>query len=362
MGGKIQREGTGLSCFYYAPTTTLVAVPVGTTDQPFIFEEVSSDFQELTIQGQVTYQITEPKNISALLDFSLNKAGDGYASDDPEKLPQRVINIVKVLTRKELKSLRLHDAVRSSEAISETVSAGMQGNAELQSLGVKVVGLSILAIKPNLETAKALEAETKEELLRKSDEAIYARRNAAVEQERAIRENELNTEIAVEQKKRQIRETQMDAERAVQEKQFEIREAEMASKIKLEEQNKELVVLTAENAKSEADVKAYSVGELLKAVASVDPKVLQAIASSGMSPDQLISQAFQDLAGNATKIGELNISPRVAGQPDEEEVTFRETFERKKDCPGDAEDARRRSCRSFQHGKPGPFLYRTPGR
>ena len=43
---------------------------------------------------------------------------------------------------------------------------------------------------------------------RRSDEAIYARRNAAVEQERRIKESELNTEIAVEEKKRQIRETQ----------------------------------------------------------------------------------------------------------------------------------------------------------
>ena len=55
-------------------------------------------------------------------------------------------------------------------------------------------------------------------MFREADEAIYARRNSAVEQERAIKENELNTEIAIETKKRQIRETQMDAERAVQEK------------------------------------------------------------------------------------------------------------------------------------------------
>jgi len=39
-----------------------------------------------------------------------------------------------------------------------------------------------------------------------------------VEQERGIKENELQTEVAVETKKRQIRETQMDAERAVLER------------------------------------------------------------------------------------------------------------------------------------------------
>ena len=36
-GGKIVREGLGLSFFYYAPTTSLVAVPVASADVPFIF-------------------------------------------------------------------------------------------------------------------------------------------------------------------------------------------------------------------------------------------------------------------------------------------------------------------------------------
>jgi len=101
-----------------------------------------------------------------------------------------------------------------------------------------------------------LEAEAREQILGEADEAIYARRNAAVEQERAIKENELNTEIAVENKKRQIREAQVDAEKAVQQKKREIREAEMAAKIALEERNKELVALSTANAREEADAKA----------------------------------------------------------------------------------------------------------
>jgi hypothetical protein len=38
-GGHIVREGLGLSFFYYSPTTSLVAVPVASTDTPFIFQE-----------------------------------------------------------------------------------------------------------------------------------------------------------------------------------------------------------------------------------------------------------------------------------------------------------------------------------
>lgn len=60
-GGQVIREGLGLSFFYYAPTTSLVAVPVASTDVPFIFQETTGDFQSVTIQGQVTYRVAEAK-------------------------------------------------------------------------------------------------------------------------------------------------------------------------------------------------------------------------------------------------------------------------------------------------------------
>ena len=44
-------------------------------------------------------------------------------------------------------------------------------------------------------TDGALEAAAREEILRQQDDAIYKRRNAAIEQERLVKENELNTEI-----------------------------------------------------------------------------------------------------------------------------------------------------------------------
>ena len=60
-GGRIVREGLGLWFFYYAPTSSLVAVPVGSAEQPFIFQETTADFQEVTLQDQVTFRVSEPK-------------------------------------------------------------------------------------------------------------------------------------------------------------------------------------------------------------------------------------------------------------------------------------------------------------
>jgi regulator of protease activity HflC (stomatin/prohibitin superfamily) len=307
--GAVVREGVGLSFFYYAPSTSLVAVPVASTDAPFIFEETTADFQNITLQGQVTYRVADAKRLATLMNFTLDARGQGFASDDPQKLPQRVINVVNVLARAELQALKLREAIRASEAIVKKVRAGLTASGEITQLGLEVLGLSILAIKPSPETARALEAETREQLLKEADEAIYARRNSAVEQERAIKENELSTEVAIENKKRQIREAQMDAERAVQEKQAQLRQAEMASSVDLEEKRKQLVALAAENATAEADARAYGISTTMKAISTADAPTLQALASVGMKPDQLIAMAFQELAGRADKIGQLNISP-----------------------------------------------------
>lgn len=307
--GQVVREGAGLSFFYYGPSTSLVAVPQASDDAPFIFEEVTADFQAVTIQGQVTYRVVDAKKLAGLMNFTLNARGQGYVSDDPQKLPQRVINTVNVLARAELQKLSLREAIRASDALVQAVRKGLAESGEVAQLGLEILGLNILAIKPTPETARALEAETREQLLKEADEAIYARRNSAVEQERAIKENELNTEIAVENKKRQIRETQMDAERAVQEKQHQLAQADMAAKVLLEERRKSLVALAATNAKAEADARAYGVSTTMQAISSVDARTLQALASVGMKPEQLIAVAFQELAGRADKIGELNISP-----------------------------------------------------
>jgi SPFH domain / Band 7 family len=306
--GIPRREGAGLSLLYFAPTSSLVVVSTASVNEPFIFEEVTADYQDVTVQGQVTYRVADPRRTAALLNFTLDAKGR-YVSEDPQKLSQRLMDQVRVAMRTDLHAMALKDALTSGERLVTQVSATLRDAPTVVSLGLEILGLAILAIKPKPETARALEAEARESLLRRADEAIYARRNSAVEQERATKENELNTEIAVENKKRQIKEAQMDAERAVRERRRQIEQEEMTGKIGIEERKRELVDLSASNARQEADAKAYGIDVMMKAFAASDAKVLQALASVGMQPGQLMALAFRDLADNATKIGQLNLSP-----------------------------------------------------
>lgn len=101
----------------------------------------------------------------------------------------------------------------------------------------------------------------------------------------------------------------MEADRVVQQKQHELKEAEMNFQIEMEEKKKALVSLSVENAKAQADAKAYEVSAMMKALEGVNPNVIQSLASIGMQPNKLIAVAFQELAEKAEKIGQLNISP-----------------------------------------------------
>ncbi|MGR9108480.1 MAG: SPFH domain-containing protein [Gammaproteobacteria bacterium] len=291
--GRVVRQGVGLSFFYFAPTTSLVLIPIGSVDVPFIFEEVTSDFQAVTVQGQLVYRVAEPQKLSEFMNFTLAANGKEYVSEDPKKLPQRLINHAHVLTSATFKTLQLRDALGQSDSIVASLREGLQSADTIRSLGIEILGFSILAVKPTPETARALEAEAREKVLCEADEAIYARRNAAVEQERAIKENELSTEIAVENKKR------------------EVREAEMAAKIAIEEHNKQLVALATANAREEADSNAYAIAAVIKAVAETDPKIIQALTNVGMDPGRLVAMAFRELAEGAEKIGHLNVSPEL---------------------------------------------------
>ncbi len=312
--GTVVAEGAGLSTFYYAPATSLVAVPVGSRDASFIFQQIARDFQPLTVQGHVTYRVSDPRKAAAMLDFTLKADGKTYESDDPEQLPQRILGTVEVLAQQAVKELTLKDALQASDHIAEIIVTGLRGREDIASLGLEILGVSIRGIKPSPDTAKALEAEAREAILKNADEAIFARRNFAVEQERAIRESELDTEIAVEQKKRSIRETQMDAEASVAAKRNELRQAGMVADIALEGKRKDFVGLNAENTRTLADAEAYRVGALMKIFEGVDTRIIQALAAAGMQPGQLIAQAFTGIAEKAEKIGQLNVSPDLLSQ------------------------------------------------
>lgn len=290
--GRVLREGAGLSFLHYAPTSTLVAVPLESADVPFAFQEVTADFQTVTVQGQLTWRVRDAGALARMLDFTvdprLRPLGEG-----PAALVQRLAHAAQVSTQASLRRRTLREALASVEAISVEVLARLLANEGLAALGIEILALALVSLRPTPEMSRALEAETREALQRRADEAVYDRRNAALEQERRLRESELTTELAVEARRRQIREAQMEAEIAV------------------EEQRTVLLAQQLENDRKQADTRSYALEAMLRHVRDLDWRTLMAVGSGGSDAGANIAVAFRELAENAQKIGELNVTPSL---------------------------------------------------
>lgn len=289
--GQVRREGRGLAFAYWKPSASLVAVPTGSVDVPFVFDELTADFQPVVLQGQLTYRVADPRKLAEQLNFTLDADARSYKSEDPGKLGDRLVTVTQVLARAAIQKLSLTQALTAAEPLMLTVTEALLVSPAFAALGVEVLAFSLLAIRPTPELVRAIEAPAREGLQRRADEAIAERRNAAVEQERRIKENELRTEASV-QEKRQALAT--DA---------------LTAGIALEQQRAALVSARAENARQEAESQAYALEKQLEPLRTLELDKLEALMNGQQDPRRAIAQAFKGLAESAGKVGTLSITP-----------------------------------------------------
>ncbi|HGN1707403.1 TPA: SPFH domain-containing protein [Providencia rettgeri] len=314
VNGKVRKQGKGISFWYNADTTSIAALPLNAQEAPFIFNLQTADFQSLRVQGQISFQVVAAEKTADVLNFNLAKDGKSYASEDPLKLGDRVVRAAQTIIQAKIQSTSLRDALLISQSLVTLVSKQLAEQAAIESLGIAILDVSIAAIAPSPETLKALEAQARESILKEADDAIYARRKFSVEQERTIKEAELETDLSVQTKEQQIEEARLDNERKLLRERAEIKQEELTALVSAEAKRNELVALSVENQRIQSDADAYSIESKMKAYSQLPVENLKALALAKMGPEQLMAMAFESLAQNAGKIGELNISPDLFGQ------------------------------------------------
>ncbi len=313
-GGKVRKTGKGLSFFYNAATTSIAAIPVSVQEAPFIFNLQTADFQEIRVQGQLSFRVADAQKIAEMLNFNLKKDGQSYASEDPLKLSDRVVRAAQSIVQNKVQEVSLRESLRLSQPLVSLIKGELAGQPALEELGIALVDATVANITASPETNRALEAEAREAILKEADDAIYSRRKSAVEQERTIKDAELQTELAIQQKEQEIEESRIGNERANMRAQVETEKERLAAETDAENQRKELVLLNVENSKQEADAEAYAISARMNAFKELPVENLKAMALANMQPEQLMAMAFESMAQNANKIGELNISPDLFSQ------------------------------------------------
>ncbi|TNF91747.1 MAG: hypothetical protein EP297_15180 [Gammaproteobacteria bacterium] len=263
--GETLDYGPGHSLWYTTFNTSLAAVPIMSNDAHFIFNEATTDFQEISIQGQLTYRLEEPLKAARYLDFTIDPRTNGYRSDDPDVLEQRIINTVQAYTRTGVNAMSLEQALTEVRNLSTDVLSKVRQEEDLIVLGVVVENLHFTSVTATPEIRKALETDYREGLQKRADQAIYDRRYAAQEEERKLSQRELETSI------------------------------------ELEDRRKDLVEMQAQNnlTLAEADAKAEE---------------LRLNPYGEMAPQALVGLALKEWAGNAGNIDHLNISADMLSQ------------------------------------------------
>lgn len=314
VNGRTIKKGKGLSFFYNAIKASITAVPINAQEAPFIFGLQTADFQEIRVQGQITFRIDDPEKIAEMLNFTIGKDGVSHVSDDPMKLSDRVIQSAQAIVQERVHAMPLRAALAEHTRLAGEIRQQMAADQSLQEMGIAILKTTVSAISPTPETRQALEAEAREAILKEADDAIYARRKSSVEQERTIQEAELQTRHEIQQKEQEIEESRIQNERNLLRGRAETERERIQSDIENETQRQDLVGLVAANSREETDAEAYAVASKMKAFTELPVENLKAMALANMQPEQLMAIAFEALAENAGKIGELNISPDLFGQ------------------------------------------------
>ncbi|OAA18111.1 SPFH domain-containing protein [Frankia sp. EI5c] len=306
-GGKTRHEGVGLS-FWYRPRTAVISeIPVEDRELPLLFHARTSDFQDVAVQATVTYRVAAPALAASRLDFGIDPETGAWRSSPLEQLGGLIVETAQQHAFDLLAHTTLTGAlVDGVPAIRQRIAAGLMADERLSATGVAVVGVRVVAIRPEPELEKALRTPTREQVQAEADRATYGRRALAVEQERRIAENEMQNQIELAR-----REEELVTRRGANERRAATEKA-AAGRIAVEAQA-EHAQLTAAGAAAATRLAAAARAEEIERIGSAEASAERARVEAlhGLDNRAAMTLAVRDLAGRLPDIQALTITPDV---------------------------------------------------
>lgn len=292
-GGKLVHDGTGLSFWFRPLTAVLSEIPVDDRELPLLIHARTADFQNVAVQATVAYRITDPELAATRLDFSIDPQRGNWRSNPLEAIGALLTELAQQHTQGLLATLPLLGALNATSAVRDRVQSGLDEDPRLSDTGLTVVGVRVVAVRPEPEVERALQTPTREAVQQDADKAKFERRAVAVERERAISENELQSQIEL-----AIREEQLVAQRGQNERR-RAQETAAASAIETEAAASRERALAA----SRADA------TRLVGAADADAETARLQAYQGSDTQVLLALALRELAQQLPQIGTVNLTP-----------------------------------------------------
>jgi regulator of protease activity HflC (stomatin/prohibitin superfamily) len=296
--GVKKKSGRGLS-FWYGPLgASIVEVPLDDRELPFLLSGGSADFQDVNVNGVVTYRVKDPELLASRINFSVDTKSGRWVAEPLDKLAIVVKELAQELAASFVARAPLRALLdQGIDVIRDEIQRGLVAAPSISSLGLEIVATRVASVKPTSEMEKALQMPAREKIQQEADEATFGRRALAVEKERAIAENELANQIELAK-----REEQLIGQRGQNEK----------KRITDDAENKRIEAeAAARNVRLNAAAQADSIKSLETARVNAERDRMDIYRE--LPPAALMGLAARELAGKLQSIQHLNLSPDMLG-------------------------------------------------
>lgn len=297
--GRTIRAGVGASFWFRPLSAVLNEVPVDDRELPLMFHARTSDFQDVTVQATITYRVTDPTTAAGRIDFSIDPDTGRWRSTPLDQVAGLLTESAQQYAIDLLAAVDLISAMAGGVGpVRSVIADGLAGDARLAETGIAVVGVRVVAVRPEPEVEKALRTPTREQVQQEADKATFERRAVAVERERVIGENEMQTEIELAR-----REEQLVAQRGANARR-EAEENAAAGTVATEAEARRTVTLAEARAE----------GTRLAGIAQGDAEAARVNAYRDVPETILLALAVKELAANLPRIETLVLSPDLVSK------------------------------------------------
>lgn len=330
--GNVVHEGVAQS-FYFRPLTTVLSeIPVDDRELPLMFHVPTADFQDLAVQATVTYRIVDPEVAATRVDFGIDPETGGWRGRPLDQLAGLLAETSQQHALALLAQMTMREGLAGGVGVvCDRITEGLANDSRLADTGIAVVGVRVIALTPEPEVARALQTMTREDLQQDADKAIFERRAIAVERERAIAENELQTKIELARRDEQlVTQHGLNERRRAEE---EVAAAQIAAlgaaetdrvRAEAEATRNELIAHADANRRrvhAEAEAEATraignAAAERARALgmAEADANAARLKAYGELDTATVFALAMKEFAGQLPEIGTINLTPDLITQ------------------------------------------------
>ncbi len=304
-GGNLARQGAGLA-YWFSPLSAAVAqVPVEDVESTFVLNERSADYQDISVQVTLSYRIADPERAAQRVNFSISLQNGAWLEQPLERLASLWSRWAQQPVRAALIAMPLVEAVGpGAERVRASLDETLHANTEATEMGLALVAVQLDRVASTAELEKALQTPTRESIQQKADEATFQRRALAVEKERAIKENELATEIELARRQEDLIRRQ-GANRLL-----EIKQENDVQRMSAEGEAARLII-AAESASRDTRIRAEGEAEAKQLVLAAEDasEERRVLIWKDMPAAVVAALGLKSLAGNVQTIQNLTVTP-----------------------------------------------------